>query len=349
MSRTRFLILIIVTAAVIVAAVLMRASRNQTGEQAEGLYFPDLLGQSNVVMKVVVNNGQQTTTIVNDDNVWTIVEKGDYPASLDKVREVVLGLARMRRVEAKTGKPELYGKLGLEGIDVAESTSTLVQLLDGSENTLAQVIIGKEKTVQGGPPRRQFYVRTPEDPQAWLVEGQMPDLGAATAWMNTSIFGSDAIEIRSIKVSREEASWTVSRESADTDVYVLEGLATDEEIDSQFAINQVARSFGDLVFEDVRPASGDGDDAREDSVVAELFDGARVTLTLRRDGDRYFGRFFADYIPAGDADKAIAAKVEGWNALWRKREYLLSDYQLENVIVARDDLIKEDVGQTTAQ
>ena len=132
-------------------------------------------------------------------------------------------------------------------------------------------------------------------------------------------------------------------------MYVLEGLATDEEIDSQFAINQVARSFRDLVFEDVRPASGDGNDAREDSVVAELFDGARVTLTLRGDGDRYFGRFFADHKPAGDADQATAAKVEGWNELWRNWEYLLPDYQVENVIAARDDLIKQDVNQTTAQ
>lgn len=349
MTRTNVLVLLIFTAVAIAAAALMRSSQEPAGEQPEGAYFPGLLEQSNEVVKAVIKNRENTTTIIKEGEIWNIVEKDRYPAALDKVRELVLGMARLKRIEGKTSKPELYGKLGLEGMDEPGSSSSLFQLLDDSGGTLAILIIGNEKVTQSGTPRRRLYVRTPGDPQAWLVEGQIPQTGDAIAWMDTSIFGEEAPAIRSVRVSRNGESWVVSRENAETEVFELEGLAAGEEIDSQYAVNQVARSLERLVFEDVRTAPEGTNENQADRVVVETFDDVHITLSLREEGDQYLGRLSAEYKPSGDGDDGIRSKVGAWNDRWRGWDYIFPDYQVENFTIARDDLIKQETDEAASQ
>jgi len=342
MTRTNIFILIGLTVVVVAAAAMMRSSRSPVGEPVEGPYFPGLLDKSNEVAKVLIKDGDATTTIIRDGESWTIEEKANYPASLDRVRELVVGLARLQRIEGKTSKPERYARLGLEDIGDPGSASTLLQLIDSSGGTLAVLVVGNEKMNQSVGPRRQLYVRSPGDPRAWLVEGQMPDTGATANWMDTSILGADAPAFRSVSVSRGGETLTVSRESADNEVYEIQGLSAGEEIDSQYAVNQVARSLRDLEFEDVRPAADDQDESGDVSVIAESFDGIRIMLTLRKEDDRYFGRFEADYRPAEEADEAIREKTGNWNGLWRNWEYLLPNYAVENIVVARQDLVRKE-------
>lgn len=349
MSTRSILILLVLTALVGGAAVMMRSSQDPAGETAEGPYFPELLDRSNDVAKAVIKDGRSTTTIVKHGDGWVIEEKSGYPASLDKVRELVLGLARLQRVEGKTSKPGLYGKLGLEGIEDAASQSTLLQLMDADGGTLAVVILGNEKSTQGAGVRRRMYVRSPSDPQAWLVEGHLPELGDATDWMDTSILGNEPPSVRSVTVERDGTTLTVLRESEETDVYQLDGLAEGEELDSQYAVNEVARSVRDLVFEDVRAASGGADVAGGETVVVRAFDGTVLTIRLTRDDEAYFGRFSADYQPGSDPDEAIRSKVDAWNERWRNWEYRLPDYLVENMLVSREALIKQDGEEEASQ
>lgn len=349
MTRTNILVLTVLTVVVIAAAVMMRASREPVGEPLEGAYLPQLLDRSNDVASVIIKNSATTTTIAREGDAWNIEERSNYPASLDKVRELILGLARLQRIEGKTSKPEFYGKLGLDDIGDPGSESTLIQLVDVSGGTLAVLIVGNEKITQGGGSRRRMYVRSPGDPRAWLVEGQLPAIGEPSVWMDTSILGQDAPALQSVSVSMGEETLTVTRESADTEEYELSGRADGEEIDSQYAVNQIARSFSDLIFEDVRVAPNGSNEKPDKSIVAESFDGARITLELNKEDVNYFGRFTADYLPTGEADEALQLKVSEWNERWSGWEYLLPDYLVGNMLVARGELIKQDTGEATTQ
>jgi hypothetical protein len=259
---------------------------------------------------------------------------------MDKVRELVIGLARLQRLEGKTRNPDLYAKLEVDEISSPGSTSKLVQLMSGSDQSMAVLFVGKEKLKQGSSSRRQFYVRSPGDAQAWLVEGSLPDMEGAVAWMEASIFGPDTGQIRAITVSTDGESWTVSRESLESEVYALDAVAADEEVESQYAINEIARSFSDLTFENVEPVSVVEEGVLNTKVVAETFDGVRIVLTLGKEAEQYYGRFKAEYMPPGEPEDSIAKNVKQWNALWRSREYALPDYQVESIIVARENLIK---------
>ena len=135
-------------------------------------------------------------------------------------------------------------------------------------------------------------------------------------------------------------SLTVARDSLESEAYALDGLAPGEEIESQFAINEIARSFAGLTFEKVRPASIVEEGALNTKVIAETFDGVRIELILDKQAEQYYGRFTAEYMPSGDPEDSVAKNVKQWNALWQSWEYALQDYQVESIIVARKNLIK---------
>ena len=343
MSRKTLIILFIITVAAIAATVLIRTPRQDSGPMAQGPYFPALLARSNDVRKAIVKDPESTTTISNDDGQWVIEEKGNYPASIDKVRELVLGLARLQRLEGKTGNPDHYARLELGDVSDPDSTSKLVQLVNGSGSDMAVLIVGKEKRTQSGSFRRQFYVRSPGDPQAWLVEGLLPDLNGAIAWMDTSLLGPDWGDIRSVTISTGADSWTVARDSTEKEAYTLEDLTPNEEVESQYIINNIVRSFTDLTFDDVRPVPAAGEKTDRTEVVAQTFDGVRVGLTLNKQGDQFYGRLTAGYHPTGEPNESIEDAVSKHNDLWRVWEYVLPGYQVENIIAPRESLIKKEV------
>ncbi len=349
MSKKGILILFVVTVVVIAAAGLIRSPSRNGGQPVQGAYFPELLEQSNKVGKVVIKDGNTATTIVKEGDQWVIAEKGNYPASMDKVRELVLGLARLQRLEGKTSNPDLYAKLKLDDISNPGSTAKLVQLMNSPEQSMAVLLVGKEKQIQGNSSRRQFYVRSPGDPQAWLVEGSLPKMEGATAWMEASIFGPDTGQIRAITVSTAGESWTVARESPESEVYALDAVAAGEEIESQYAINQIARSFADLTLENVRPVSTAGDGALNTRVIAVTFDDVRFVLDVNKEAEQYYGRIRAEYMPPGEPEDSVAKNVKRWNELWQSWEYELKDYQVESVIVPRQNLIKADSDTATEQ
>lgn len=340
LTNKKVWILFIVTVFVVGAAVLMRQSQESTALNEGGPYFSDLLEHSNDAVKAVIKQADATTTIERQNNQWTIREKDGYPASTAKVRELILGLARLKRVEPKTKNPALYAKLDLNDISEPGSGSKLIQLVDSSGQDLALVVLGKSRT--GGAGREQFYVRSPDDPQAWLVEGFLPAIDSPTDWIETTLIEAEEIgEVRKVTIVRDDETMVVARTDADSTDFQLQGLARDEEIESQYAVNQIAQSFRGLNIEDVRPASVPLNSDESAEAIAESFDGVSVRLKLYKQNGQNFARLRADYTVEADADEALAKKVAAWNDLWEKWIYQLPDYQVESIFVAREALLKQ--------
>ena len=84
---------------------------------------------------------------------WTVVER-EYPADSGRVRELALGLARMKIIERKTSDPANYPKLGVEAPDTPTAASTLVEVVAGKKTW--PLIVGKN--AEG----RAVYVRKPD-------------------------------------------------------------------------------------------------------------------------------------------------------------------------------------------
>ena len=347
LTRKGIMVLFGITVLVVVAAVVSRQSELSSNISTQGPYFPDLLQQSNHVAKAIIKDSGSTTTLKMDGDQWKIAEKDGYPASTAKVRELILGLARLQRLEAKTKNPKLYAKLEVNDINEPGSNSKLVQLVDASGKDLAVLIIGKEKVSQGGTSKGQLYVRNPGDAQSWLVEGLMPTLGDATDWLDKTIIKPEVGEIHSVTVNGSNDSLVVARENTDTTDFAVKDLGPAEEVESQYAVNQIVQSFKDLRLEDVRAESSfDLSSAESTRVILESFDGAQIELDIHKQGEQVFGQLRATYKEPDRDDevttKSVSKKVEQWNAAWNKWVYELPSYQVDNIIIKKEDLIKKE-------
>lgn len=337
-------ILLGITVLTIAAAVISRQSQQSVAVVDNGPYFPDLLGRSNQVAKAIIKSGDSTTTVERNDNQWTIAEKGGYPASTAKVRELILGLARLKRIEPKTKNPDLYAKLDLNDVTEPGAKSTLLQLMDDSGQSVAVMMLGKSKT--SGTAHDQFYVRSPDDPQAWLVEGFLPVIDGATNWMETALIDPEEVgEVHTVTIVRDDESFMVARDDSESADFQLQGLGPDDEIKSQYAVNQIAQSFKGLRMEDVRPASMALDNTESAEAILESFDGSRLRLTLYKQGGQNLARLRAEYEDETEAGESIRKKVQTWNGLWSQWVYLLPDYQVEAIFVSKQDLLNQEQKQ----
>ena len=118
-------ILGLVTLAVVLATIFTRQESTAIPRQGERL-FPQLMANINDTTEVVGVSKNETFTLTRRDGHWVVKEKSDYPADANKVRQLIVGMAQFRRVEPKTRNPELYEKLGVEGINKEAAKSVKI-------------------------------------------------------------------------------------------------------------------------------------------------------------------------------------------------------------------------------
>ena len=108
MRSKSLLVLILLTVAVAVAVVMARKDTSGVAGAGEPL-FPALLAGINDITTVVGVGAGETFTLVRDGGRWVVSEKQGFPADQDKARQLILGTARLQRIEpcrAATGAGE---------------------------------------------------------------------------------------------------------------------------------------------------------------------------------------------------------------------------------------------------
>src|SRR5689334_16360397 len=129
--------------------------------------FAGLLDHLNEVATIKVSGGGKDASALTlqkgDQGRWLVADRGGYPADAKRVRELALGLANLRLVEAKTAKPDLLPRLDLGDPAKPDAKAREVQLLDKDGKPLAAAIIGKAKYGLYGGARSGVYVRRDGD------------------------------------------------------------------------------------------------------------------------------------------------------------------------------------------
>ncbi|MGN0904131.1 MAG: DUF4340 domain-containing protein [Alphaproteobacteria bacterium] len=149
--------------------------------------FPGFLERVNDVAVMSVEHEGQTVTFVRDaaDN-WTLMEADHYPADRERIRNTLIGIAGLEKVEPKTALPEFYPDIGVEDNSKPNAKSYLVTLLDGEGRELLGLLVGK--SVRGirwdgvG-----YFVRFPDEAQSWLVRGALDVTGDVRSWLPVRI------------------------------------------------------------------------------------------------------------------------------------------------------------------
>jgi Domain of unknown function (DUF4340) len=342
--------LIATSAAVWVTLQQPAAGPVQIGDEPA---FPALRERPDAVAKVTITMPTGGFTLTRKGDRWVAADRHDYPVAADKLRELIVQLADMRLIEAKTSRPDRYARLEVE--DVAEGASSrLIRLEDAEGTVLAEAIVGKQRQRLTGAESSGTYLRRPGEAQSWLASGGIELDEQVQNWLEEEIIALDGERVRRLEVSPPSGDgYAVVRDAPAAELR-LDGLAEGEKLKQDANLNQLLGALARVQLEDVRPLGEVDWPDEQHTVRVATFDGLELTLQLATLNDQHWLRVDAasaapdqpqdEQAPvegqaekqAGEQAEAIKARTDGW-------AYQVSDYLFGRLTKPRADWI-EDAG-----
>ena len=126
-----------ITLVIAVAAIAVQSGRvGPTVRQGGGPLFADLAARINDARSITITAKGKSFSITREDGIWSVTERGGYPARLEAVKKALIGLAGAKSVEAKTSNPASYSRLDVIDPTDAGATSVQITVKDGDADQL---------------------------------------------------------------------------------------------------------------------------------------------------------------------------------------------------------------------
>lgn len=328
-----------IVAALVVAAVAL--NRNHTTVDAQAAVLPELRDRLNDVTRLRIQSGDDTVTLVRNDNSWTVGER-DYPAKLGQVRQTLIGLAEAKVFEPKTSNPALYERLGVQDFGTGEDDNTQVLLWAG-DTQLSGLLVGDNATQPSGT-----YVRVVGQPQSALVTPRLSLSIGVAAWLQPELTNIQADDIQRIEAEPlGSAAYVIARGE---DGLTLQNPPADR-APKPASVSRVTRVLQNLRLDDVLPAGEAPAVDAWNRLVLTTSDGLRVALELAEDGSRKLLKLKAgtaplveaadakpeaaeaDAIPPADRAAALNAKADG-------RVFVIQGYKFNDATLDLEFLLE---------
>lgn len=313
MRKTTFAIL--VGAAIVASAgavfVSLEGDHGATSARAGETFLPDLQRRANDARELVLTRSSGTATLKQQGDRWIFVEKGDYPVNGEQVRRVLVELAELRLVEAKTRTPDLYPRLQVEYPTGKDARSTLMTVKDGEGKPIVEVIIGRRRIDRLGGGRDSLYVRRKDADQAWLAAGNVDITGEFQRFLVRPLLDIKAERVAEVTTVQPDGSKLTIRRAKPEDAMAAVDLPEGKAVKEQDKVAKAAIALAGLDLDDVRKR---GEAAIPDNATkAEIrtFDGLLVTVATHETDYRAWARFSVAATPeAGEAVKKEAADLK---------------------------------------
>ena len=324
--------------------------------------FPALRERPDAVAKVILTSPAATFALTRAGDRWVAADRHDYPVAADKLRELVVQLADMRLIEAKTSRPDRYARLEVE--DVAEGASSRqIRLEDADGNVLAEAIIGRQRQRLTGAEPSGTYLRRPGEAQSWLASGGIALDEQVQDWLEDEIVALEGAGVRRLEVGPPSGeSYAVVRDAPDAELR-LESLAEGEKLKQDANLNQLVGALATVRLEDVRPQREIDWPEEQHTVRVVTFDGIELRLDLATLDNQHWLRLDAAVLEQPDAQAtppegeatgedanaqpegeqaqtpaervaALRARTDGW-------AYQVSDFLFERLTKPRADWVED--------
>lgn len=299
MNIKNLIILTMITLAVIITAAVLNQPQTTTTSESKKL-FPHLLKALDRVSEITVSTKNEVATLTRTaEGQWQLKEKHNYPVALDKVNKLLIGVAGLVTLEAKTNNPKLYSKLGLEDITADASQSKRLTLKNAEGKTLASLIVGNDKVAKTDSTLREIYVRQAEDKQAWLVIGQLAVEKTAANWLNTKIVDVDSARVRKVNITHPDGETiAVFKTTPPDEEFQLADIPEKAKVKLPYVLKNIATTLSNLQLDDVTTANEItfADDASTRAVFT-TFDGLEITMVTTNKENKHYAKFSAAFSP----------------------------------------------------
>jgi len=298
-----FLVLCAVTVVVVIAAgvTVVRDHRSDAAAGAAEKLFPALLEEADTLAVLTLRNHEKTLTIQKHEDGWSLGERDDYPVRADAVRDLVLKLGGLERLEAKTNRFEHYPRLGVEDVEIEGARSTEVELLNDDGGVVARLLVGK--LAFGVGDRGALYVRNPEENQAWLVRGHLAPIVEAGEWVEPEIIDIPQANVRSVRIVHPDGETVLATKTTVKDEhFTLDGLSGTPSPATAKAIDALAAVLSELRLDNLKKADDvPFPEGATTSVTVLTFDGLTLDVDMTQHEGRDWIRVGAKPDPDADA------------------------------------------------
>jgi hypothetical protein len=321
-------------AAVVAAAAAVVLGRRAPDAPLETssapLMFQNLAARLSGAARIEVRQGGKSVAVTKRDaETWVLPDMQDYPVRPEKVRELLVGLTELRLTERRTNDAAMLDRLGLEDPAGATSTASMLRVLDGKGDPIAELVVGRRRMrTQGGVPE-SVYVRRPAETQAWLAEGRLPLDADPQLWIDRDIANIARERVLKVEAIRLGEPPLVLTRGEGPDGRLAVTTPAQTPLLEETSLDEVGRAFEFLTLTDVRK-----DAAATSQPLGEtrftLTDNLAITVSGHQDGENTWMRLAA----AGDDE---AARL---NARWRGWAYKVAEWKAKALLPRLEDLRK---------
>lgn len=312
--RARSLTLFLFAGALVAIAAVTVAieSRGISASNSAGPVLPGIAETIGGAQRITITSAEATYRIERGQQGWAMRDRDDYPVLSSRLAQLTEGLEGLRYVRRMTSDESKHQRLGVTD-PRQDGRGILVQIEDGRGALLVNLIVGVET---GGT-----YVRRPDDPQTWSVEGDLPPLRDVASWLDLRPMNLGAERLARVEIMPAEGrAYILARDSADQPWRIaspaLAALA-------QSSVTATAERLTQLQPIDVRtaPAIQGAPRAR---VRATTFDGIVIDAELIPSDDRVWVKLVARANTPEQEAAAVALNTPASD--WA---YALSDVEVE--------------------
>jgi hypothetical protein len=268
MNAKQLLILLVLTAIIGGAGVVVYKNGNRSGQPAAGSAIgKKLLGEFpvNDVAKVLIREGTNQVTLEKKDGEWRVRERQDYPANYAELGSFLLKARDLKIVQNDKAGPSQLARLDLAPPGQGTNSALLLEFDDASGKSIRTLWLGKKHMKKSGRPSP-----TSEGDDSW-PDGRWVKTGADSSdvalisdpldtidpkvesWLN-----KDFVRIeKAVSVSADfpvaTNSWKITRATASAD-WKLADTKPGEELDPSKA-SGFSNPLSSPSFNDVRAGS----------------------------------------------------------------------------------------------
>jgi len=300
------------------------------------------------IESVEIRAPDATLTLARRADGWVVAERANFPADVDKVRELVLAA-----IGLKVGQVDAIAEKDRAGLQL-DGAGTRLEFRGAAGKVLATLVVGKK-----------YFKREPRNPATATADGRFvwvpasPDTAVVVAdalrladaksatWVSKAGFGAELVRVMEVD-SPGAGKWRISRTRDDAQ-WKLTPLYAGEKLDVIRA-NSASYSLHRVEIADVAPSGLRPDQTGLDkpiTVVASTFDRLTYTIKLgKAQGDDYYATVWVAGEPkvtGPDAEKRakqIAERLPRERAL-AGQVLLVARSKFEDVLKKRAELLEK--------
>jgi len=290
MNRKQFLILVIALVVLGGAGLALFwqdiAAYRASGAKIGAKLLPGL--KVSEVAQIRLQDAKSQVTLVRKNNAWLVRERGDYPANVQDIGDLMIKLAELKVVQSETVGESLLPRLDLAAPGQREGSGTLIEFKDAAGKPLDSLILGKiilkkdplnplPNAQNGVPAGRYVLVGTSKGTVIGVSDPLEGAQAAPGKWLAKNFFKAD--RIKTLALSGEgAASWKITR---DAEYGQWKFASGGGELDASAAVG-AGNALGGLSFNDVVVDAKPEDTEKPVTVTAETFDNLTYTVKIAR-------------------------------------------------------------------